>query len=151
MSITVNNNKVNYTTPANVSDGINFLNSTFLKVASYHSKGVCTTGDYQFTINSNIIVCPPVFTHIYGTVTKDITKKLLYYSINNQYNTGKNQTTIAIPCNPYNPVDTFDVVYLNHVAEACKNYIVYLKTHNSINSFTNVNAVVDIYVDVYRM
>ena len=77
-----------------------------------------------------------------------------YYTtlLNNQYNTGKNQTTIAIPCNPYNPVDTFDVVYLNHLAEkACRNYIVYLKTHNSINSYTNVNAVVDIYVDVYRM
>lgn len=152
MSITVNNNNFQYqselVTPV---DGINFLNSTFKKVQSFHHTAK-TAFNNEFCYSATADISDRlVFSHIYGTFTKDITKKILYYAIHcNLYSNsfGATQNNIAVPCNPNNSVDYFDVVFIQH---APVNAIsrVWIKTFNTIKTFTNYNTVVDYYQDIY--
>jgi len=151
MLITVNNNKVNYTTPANVSDGINFLNSTFKKVASFHyTAKTAFSNEFHYSATADISD-RLVFSHIYGTFTKDITKKILYYAIHcNLYSKsfGGTHNNIAVSCNPNNSVDYFDVVFIQH-APVNAMLEVWIKTFNTIKTFGNYDTVVDYYQDIY--
>lgn len=93
------------------------------------------------------------FCHIHGSITKDISKGITYYSINNQPmsddTTGMIAETIAFSANPNSNIDYFDYVYIPPLNYVMINY--YLKTHNNTVRMNATGVVLDMTVDYYSL
>lgn len=140
--------KVNITQPVN---GVNYFNNSYTLVKSQHWNK--TMNDNEITINdtsisneSHILLC-----HVHGSIKKDLSKGITYYSINNQpmntQESWKINETIAFPANPNSDIDYFDYIYIpptNFVK-----IVYYIKTHNNYGRIYKSGVELDLTVDYY--
>ena len=142
--------KVNITSPV---DGINYFNKAYHLVDSHHFKVTMTAPEIIIKDTNVPFKSYIQFCHIHGSITKDLSKGITYYSINNQPMNGKGHgliaETIAFPANPYSKTDYFDYVYIPPLDYESINY--YLKTHNNTERMNATGVVLDMTVDYYSL
>ena len=133
----INNNKVNYNSLANVSDGNNFLNGNLRLFETITKSGTQTGGEFTFTYTistSNVL-----FIHIYGTVTKDLNKDIQFYHINQCPN------SIIVPASANNSVDYFDYWWITKDFHK-----IYFKICNNAGQLQKTYCVVKLITDIYK-
>ena len=145
MSIVASNNKIVFNDLTSLKDGHEFLNGKFYKAWSQtYTQNPKTS---EFTARTYYIVpSKVVLLHVTGTIYKDMTDKILYYSFNNELRkvnasagTGK-PYTIAIPANPNSPVDNIDYYLFLPYIENLTTLWVFIKTHSGISTRTDYNT-----------
>ena len=141
MSITVNNNKVNYITSANVSDGINFLNRKYSSLHIHETDSFNNTNPHtEISINMKSII------HVYGSISRDIVENsnVIYYSMN-MYKDA-NHPTVIIPATG-NAIDYFD--FIMYIAPGIK--YIYYKGHQMNHKYPAAKMTIDYNIDFYEV
>lgn len=134
------------------ADGINYFNNTYHLVESYNHKRKMTDNEILIRFTPSETVRNQItFCHVHGTITKDISTSISFYSINNRSTAkinGRVPNTIAIPANPNSKTDYIDYIW---IPKPDYNEIyVYFKTHAANNDLiTSSQVSLDITYDFY--
>ena len=96
------------------ADGINYFNNTYHLVKSYNFKETLTYTEISFRFTPSETVRNQItFCHVHGTITKDISSSISFYSINNRTTKGNQvPNTIALSANPYSNIDYIDYIWI---------------------------------------
>lgn len=114
------------------TDGVNNFKGTY-HLAETHSFTEKLTSK-EITIRIRPSTTDQItFCHVHGTVTKDISKGISFYSVNNDFTNGSTyhrHTTIATPANPNSNIDYIDYIWIPPPKYAAY-IIMYFKTHDA--------------------
>ena len=143
MQLSVSNNKIIFNELTTFKNGNNFLNGGYSE--TYTTTISKNPINNQYHVNHVYLMTGPVLLHVTGTITKDMTDKILYYSFNNELNTEKSERsalpyTIAIPANPTTYIDNINYYMFLPYTEQYPWYELYIKTHDSINNWTSYST-----------
>lgn len=135
------------------ADGVNYFNNTYHLVESYNHKRKMTDNEIQIRFTPSETVRNQItFCHVHGTITKDISSSISFYSINNrstaEINVDQVPSTIAIPANPNSETDYIDYIWIPK--PSYNEIFIYCKTHKANNERIYSSQIqLDITYDFY--